>query len=145
MEKEAKLSQFLVELRESANMTQNELSMRIGVTESKISAWENGAAYPNGKQISRLSELFDVKQIQFLRRLPFLEMFLIVFKPFLRGLFLVCTLLGSLAVALVHGKSSLSEALISYGPGNSNIDTSLTLLSLAIFFLALRSAIGRDK
>lgn len=48
------------ELRKAYNMRQSELAKELGVTQSTISGWENGAFAPNGSSLALLIKVFNV-------------------------------------------------------------------------------------
>lgn len=47
-------------LREQANMTQSELSKKLGITRSSVNAWEMGISVPSTQYLLRLAEIFSV-------------------------------------------------------------------------------------
>lgn len=47
-------------LRESKNMTQAELSKKLGITRSSVNAWEMGISIPSTQYIVELALLFNV-------------------------------------------------------------------------------------
>ena len=51
---------LLYELRLSANLTQKELALKLGVTNKAISKWENGSAKPTTDTLKNLSILFNI-------------------------------------------------------------------------------------
>jgi len=55
-----KIGKFILELRKEKNMTQKELSEKIGVTDRAISKWENGRGMPD---LSLLIPLCDALEI----------------------------------------------------------------------------------
>lgn len=50
----------IMELRKKNNLSQEELSEKIGVTRQTISKWELGETFPNIKQSNDLSKIFNV-------------------------------------------------------------------------------------
>lgn len=50
----------IYELRQSKNLSQDELAELIGVSRQSISKWENGTAVPGKSNISKLCEIFSV-------------------------------------------------------------------------------------
>ena len=48
------------ELREASNLTQTELSKKLGVTRSSVNAWELGISVPSTTYLIELSQLFHV-------------------------------------------------------------------------------------
>lgn len=55
-----KIGQFIKELREENNLSQNQLSEEIHVTRQAVSNWENGKALPDSNVLLILSNLFKV-------------------------------------------------------------------------------------
>lgn len=47
-------------LREQANMTQTDLSKRLGITRSSVNAWEMGISVPSTQYIVELANIFKV-------------------------------------------------------------------------------------
>lgn len=47
-------------LRENQQMTQTELSRRLGITRSSVNAWEIGISVPSTQYIVELAEIFRV-------------------------------------------------------------------------------------
>ena len=47
-------------LRESNNMTQEELAARLGVKPPAVSKWERGLTYPKMENVLKMSEIFGV-------------------------------------------------------------------------------------
>ena len=47
-------------LRESNNMTQNDVAKRLGITRSSVNAWEMGISVPSTMYIVELAQLFSV-------------------------------------------------------------------------------------
>ncbi len=54
------LSQNLVRLRKSRQMTQTDLARRLFISNKTVSKWERGMGYPELPQLLRLSDLFGV-------------------------------------------------------------------------------------
>lgn len=52
--------EILLELRNKAGLSQDELAERVYVTRQAVSRWENGETTPNTETLKRLSELYDV-------------------------------------------------------------------------------------
>ena len=50
----------LKELRKQANMTQSQLSEKLGVTGQTVLNWENGVYEPKIEQLIKLADLFNV-------------------------------------------------------------------------------------
>lgn len=47
--------------REAADLTQEQVAERLGVTQSAVQKWESGAAWPRGPhRLSDLADLYDV-------------------------------------------------------------------------------------
>jgi len=55
-----KFGNLLYELRTKSNLTQEELSKKLGVTNKAISKWENGKAKPTTNMLKKLSILFNI-------------------------------------------------------------------------------------
>jgi len=51
---------IILELRNKAGLSQDELAERVYVTRQAVSRWENGETTPNTETLKRLSALFDV-------------------------------------------------------------------------------------
>ena len=51
---------LLYELRMSANLTQKELALKLGVTNKAISKWENGSAKPTTDTLKKIAILFNI-------------------------------------------------------------------------------------
>lgn len=49
------------DLRNSKNLTQEELAKKLHISRQSISKWENGLSYPTKESLSSLCEIFDVK------------------------------------------------------------------------------------
>lgn len=47
-------------LRESNNLTQNDVARRLGITRSSVNAWEMGISVPSTMYIVELARLFSV-------------------------------------------------------------------------------------
>ncbi len=56
---EIKFSENLKNLRQSKNLTQNQLAQTLGVDQRTISAWEKGICEPSFEILAKLCELFD--------------------------------------------------------------------------------------
>ena len=50
----------LAEARRAANLTQEQLAERLGVTRQAVSRWESDAAYPETEKIIRMARLLNV-------------------------------------------------------------------------------------
>lgn len=50
---------LLYELRTKANLTQQELAIKLGVTNKAISKWENGSAKPTTNTLKKIAILFN--------------------------------------------------------------------------------------
>ena len=50
----------LAQARKAANLTQEQLAERLGVTRQAVSRWESDAAYPETDKIVRMAKLLDV-------------------------------------------------------------------------------------
>lgn len=48
-------------LRVKKSLTQKQLAKKVGVTESTISKWERGIAFPDIPKINKLEEVFNVR------------------------------------------------------------------------------------
>lgn len=55
-----KLAQRIIDLRESADMTQAELGRRLGLDRSAMSKIENGTRKVSSDELAKLSEIFSV-------------------------------------------------------------------------------------
>lgn len=55
-----KIGKFIASLRRQAELTQEELGEKIGVTNKTISRWENGNYMPDIEMLQLLSKEFDV-------------------------------------------------------------------------------------
>lgn len=55
--------------REQANIPQEEIARRIGVSRQVVSYWENGHAKPGADKILKLSELLQIPVEQVLKEL----------------------------------------------------------------------------
>lgn len=53
-----KIGTRLRELRKKANITQTELSERLGITQGSISLWESGETKPDVENLLKISEIF---------------------------------------------------------------------------------------
>ena len=56
---EIKFTENLKNLRQSKNLTQNQLAKILGVDQRTISAWEKGVCEPSFEMLLKLCELFD--------------------------------------------------------------------------------------
>ena len=56
---EIKFSENLKNLRQSKNLTQNQLAQTLGVDQRTISAWEKGVCEPSFEILAKLCEFFD--------------------------------------------------------------------------------------
>jgi len=45
--------------RESSNMTQTQLALKLGVTRTTVTMWEMGINYPTVENLIKLSEIFN--------------------------------------------------------------------------------------
>ena len=52
----------LAQARKAANLTQEQLAERLGVTRQAVSRWESDAAYPETDKIVRMARLLDVDE-----------------------------------------------------------------------------------
>ena len=59
-EKLEKMRKELISLRKSANLTQREVALAIGITSQSYQAYESGIAVPTLQNFIRLTILFDV-------------------------------------------------------------------------------------
>lgn len=50
----------LIQLRNAKSLSQLELAIRLNVTQTIVSKWENGKALPNVKTMQKLAEALDV-------------------------------------------------------------------------------------
>lgn len=57
----------LLFLRDSRNMTQEQLAMLLGVTRQAVSKWEAGASTPDMDRLVRLCEIFEVDLDELIR------------------------------------------------------------------------------
>ena len=55
-----KIGNFIKSLRKEKNMTQNELALKLGVTDKAISKWENGRGLPDLSLIKDVSDILGV-------------------------------------------------------------------------------------
>ena len=51
---------IILELRDKAGLSQDELAEKVYVTRQAVSRWENGETTPNTETLKLLSKLFDV-------------------------------------------------------------------------------------
>ena len=56
---EIKFTENLKNLRQSKNLTQNQLAKILGVDQRTISTWEKGVCEPSFEMLLKLCELFD--------------------------------------------------------------------------------------
>lgn len=54
------ISKSIVSDRQQANMTQDQLAKRLGVSQQSVSNWEEGKAIPRGKRLRELSSIFGI-------------------------------------------------------------------------------------
>ena len=59
-----KIGKFICELRKEKGMTQQELAIKLGVTDKAISKWENGRCMMDISMLSPLSEILNVSVIE---------------------------------------------------------------------------------
>ena len=57
---ELKIGERIRELRRSADLTQEELADRLGVSPQAVSRWESAAGYPDTETLPRLANCFGV-------------------------------------------------------------------------------------
>ena len=57
---QVKIGRFIASLRHSANLTQEQLGEKIGVTNKTVSRWENGNYMPDIEMLQLLSKQFHV-------------------------------------------------------------------------------------
>lgn len=55
-----KIANFLITLRKENNLTQADLSIKLGVTEQAISKWETGKSLPEVDQLIAIADLYQV-------------------------------------------------------------------------------------
>lgn len=55
-----KIGKFILELRKSNNMTQQDLAIKLGVTDRAISKWENGRGLPDLSLLIPLCEILNI-------------------------------------------------------------------------------------
>lgn len=55
-----KIGKFINEKRKEKNITQNELSEMLGVTDRAISKWENGVCLPDASNMPNLCKILDI-------------------------------------------------------------------------------------
>lgn len=62
MKREEKLSisKILIEERKKKENTQKELAVYCGVTNSSVSKWERGTAYPKLFQLPKIASFYDI-------------------------------------------------------------------------------------
>ncbi len=54
------ISERIKTLREQNNLTQSDLSKRLGITRSSVNAWEQGISVPSTQYIVELAEMFSL-------------------------------------------------------------------------------------
>lgn len=54
----------LQKLRKRAKLTQQQLAEKLGVTRSRIGAWEEGRSSPNPEQLAGICEVFGVWNLE---------------------------------------------------------------------------------
>ena len=57
---QAKIGQYLKELRKSKNLTQEDLSEKLGVSRRSVSRWETGNNLPDLDLLIELADFYDV-------------------------------------------------------------------------------------
>ena len=57
---QAKIGLYLKELRKEKNLTQEELSEKLGVSRRSVSRWETGNTLPDLDLLIELSDFYDV-------------------------------------------------------------------------------------
>ncbi|MCL2392241.1 MAG: helix-turn-helix domain-containing protein [Oscillospiraceae bacterium] len=62
----AKMGQFIAELRKSHQMTQKELAAKLDVTDKAVSKWERGQSYPDISLLSPLSNILGITATELL-------------------------------------------------------------------------------
>ena len=55
-----KIGKFILKLRKEKKMTQQELALKIGVTDRAISKWENGVCLPDASIMHELCEILEI-------------------------------------------------------------------------------------
>ena len=61
------LGKRIKEKRKALNLKQEELALRMFVSEEKIEKWENDEAYPDAQSLALLSKLFDIPTEQLVK------------------------------------------------------------------------------
>jgi len=56
----ARFSENLKYLRRQSNLTGSELAVKLNISQSALSNWENGRHYPHLEDVIKISEFFDV-------------------------------------------------------------------------------------
>ena len=64
MEKE-EIGRKIKELRTTNNLAQEELSCRLGISKQALKKWESGRSCPNGDNLIRICELFNISVDEF--------------------------------------------------------------------------------
>ena len=57
-------------LRESANLTQQQLADKLQTTQHKISYWESGKIQPDLESLWAIADLFDITTDELIGRMP---------------------------------------------------------------------------
>lgn len=57
-------------LRESANLTQQQLADKLQTTQRKISYWESGKIQPDLESLWAIADLFDITTDELIGRMP---------------------------------------------------------------------------
>lgn len=60
----------LREKRKESGLTQSQTAEKVGVTQSTVSAWENGTVMPSAALLLKLADLFDCSTDELLGRTP---------------------------------------------------------------------------
>lgn len=55
-----KIGKFIAIVRKEKEMTQNELALKLGITDRAVSKWENGRGMPDLSLIKKLCEILDI-------------------------------------------------------------------------------------
>lgn len=64
------IGERIKELRKSKKMSQSELGKFIGVSQTTVTAWENGRAEPSSSYVAKLATFFNVSTDYLLGRNP---------------------------------------------------------------------------
>ena len=64
------IGERIKELRKSKKMSQSELGKFIGVSQTTVTAWENGRAEPSSSYVAKLATFFNVSTDYLLGRYP---------------------------------------------------------------------------